>query len=76
MSLRVKCAILKRIVILLSAYEMVALALGSYSVGAKEFPNSVIYFASTIVSFVISYEISYIVSAMIVRIELERHQPH
>jgi hypothetical protein len=71
-SLPARCSILKRIVIALGAWEMIALALGSYSIGAQEFQNSIIYFVSMIVSYVISYELSYTVSAMIIRLEIQR----
>ena len=72
MSLQVRCAILKRIVILLSAYELVALALGSVAVGAKDFQSSIIYYSSMIVSFAVSYELNYSVTAMIIRLELNK----
>lgn len=71
-SLRVRCSILKRLVILLGAYELLALAIGSYLLGAQDFQNSLIFYVSMIVSYIVSYELSFVLQHYIIRLELER----
>ncbi len=71
-NLRLKCSILKRVVILLSAYEILALALGSYFMGTRDFQSSLIYYVSMVGSYVISYELGFLISHWIIRLELNR----
>ena len=72
MNLRVWCSILKRIVILLDSFVLLAMGSGIYFIGAKELANTLLLFLLSIICFWVSYELGYIVQHLIIRLELNR----
>lgn len=70
MNLRIKCAILKRVVIFLDLFVWLLGIIGVFFIGAKEINNSLLFFLISGVCYYISYELGYLVQHMIIRLEL------
>ncbi len=70
--LRVKCAILKRVVMLLGLYEFYSFGIGSYFLGAHNQVLAIFFYLSTGLAYWLGYELSYVVQHMIIRQELGR----
>lgn len=74
MNLRVQCAILKRVVILLDCFVLLAMGSGIYFIGAGNLANTLWLFLLSVTCFWASYELGYIVQHLIIRLELNRKE--
>jgi len=70
MNLRVRCAILKRIVILLDFLVFAGGITGVYYIGDDKLANTFLLFLLSAICFWASYELGYIVQHWIIRLEL------
>lgn len=74
MNLHLKCAILKRIVMVLGLLEWASLPIATFFLGAKETNVAMWFFLASAISYILGYEISYKVQHLIIRLELERNK--
>ena len=70
-NLRARYLILREIVVLLGLWEWMALGLGAYYIGAREFQNSVLFFILMGVSYYTSTKLSYKVFELLVKLNKE-----
>ena len=74
MNLQIKCAILKRVVNLLSLFVWGSGIIGIYFVGAERIASSIVMFFIAGVCYLVACELEYIVQHWITRLELSKFQ--